>query len=212
MTHDVSGGHPEVNRDGGERERRPGALGLVDPAAERLQGGGAMLKLLPQRQEQKQDINTAASQELGHHWTNPKTNIDIALLISFSCRLEYQVVGQAFYLGAGTNTWTAISSTSRMNEQTMLDLKSSSLIWEYWGNENTPIKGHWASSAEGPSPPTASPYLSLHVGVLEHLSESRDVLLPHPLAAPDLHGLADPLVDLAQARALHRDLIGQLCQ
>lgn len=212
VTHDVSGGHPEVDGDGGERERRPGALGLVDPAAERLQGGGAMLKLLPQRQEQKQDINTAASQELGHHWTNPKTNIDIALLISFSCRLEYQVVGQVFYLGAGTNTWTAISSTSRMNEQTMLDLKSSSLIWENWGNENTPIKGHWTSSAKGPGPPTGSPYLSLHVGVLEHLSESRDVLFPHPLAAPDLHGLADPLVDLAQARALHRDLIGQLCQ
>lgn len=60
---------------------------------------------------------------------------------------------------------------------------------------------------KGP-PSTGSPYLSLHVGVLEHLSESRDVLLPHPLTAPDLHGLADPLVDLTQARALHRDLIG----
>lgn len=61
-------------------------------------------------------------------------------------------------------------------------------------------------------PLTGSPYLSLHVGVLEHLSKSRDVLIPHPLAAPDFHGLADPLVDLTQARALHRDLIGQLCQ
>lgn len=35
------------------------------------------------------------------------------------------------YRGAGTNTWTAISSTSRTKEQTMLVLKSSSLIWEY---------------------------------------------------------------------------------
>lgn len=151
MTHDVSGGHPEVDEDGSERERRPGALGLMDPAAEGLQGRGAMLKLLPQRQQQKQDINTATSQELGDHWTNPKTNIDIALLISFFCRLEYQVVGRVLYLGAGTNTWTAISSTSRMKEQTMLDLKSSSLIWEYWGNNDTPIKGHWAS-VEGSVP------------------------------------------------------------
>lgn len=37
----------------------------------------------------------------------------------------------AAYLGAGINTWTAISSNDRMKEQTMLDLKSSSLIWEY---------------------------------------------------------------------------------
>lgn len=81
----------------------------------------------------------------------------------------------------------------------MLDLKNSSLIWEYWGNDNTTVKDHWAPTAEGPTPRTGSPHLSLHVGVLEHLSESRDVLLPHPLAAPDLHGLADPLVDLAQA-------------
>lgn len=87
----------------------------------------------------------------------------------------------------------------------MLDLKSSSLIWEYWNNNDTTIKVHWASSAKGPvnppSPlaPTGSPYLSLHVGVLEHLGESCNVLLSHPLAAPDLHGLADPLVDLTQA-------------
>lgn len=38
---------------------------------------------------------------------------------------------EQMYLGAGISTWTAISSSSRMKEQTMLDLNSSSLIWEY---------------------------------------------------------------------------------
>lgn len=71
MTHKVSGRHPEVDGDGCERERSSGELRLVDPAAEGLQGGRAVLKLLPKRQQQKQDINTAASQELGHHWANP---------------------------------------------------------------------------------------------------------------------------------------------
>lgn len=153
MTHNVSGSHSKVDRDGCERECSSGELCLVDPAAEGLQGGRAVLKLLPKSQQQKQDINTAASQELGHHWANPKTNINTAALISFSCRLEYQVIGEIIYLGAGTSTWTAISSTSRMKEQTMLDLKSSSLIWEYWRNNDTPIKVHWASLAEGPAPP-----------------------------------------------------------
>lgn len=53
-------------------------------------------------------------------------------------------------------------------------------------------------------------YLPLHIGVLEHLSEGGDVLLPDSLAAPDLDGLTDAFVDLSQARALHRDVIGQL--
>lgn len=39
-------------------------------------------------------------------------------------------------------------------------------------------------------------YLSLHVRVLKHLSEGGDVLFPHSLAAPNLHGLTNPLVDL----------------
>lgn len=39
------------------------------------------------------------------------------------------------YRGAGIRAWTAISSSSRMKEQTMLDLKSSSLIWEYCERE-----------------------------------------------------------------------------
>lgn len=45
------------------------------------------------------------------------------------------------YLGAGISTWTVISSSSRMKEQIMLDLNSSSLIWEYW-DKNRMTDGH----------------------------------------------------------------------
>lgn len=48
--------------------------------------------------------------------------------------------------------------------------------------------------------------------VLEHLSEGGDVLFSHSLAAPDLHGLTNPLVDLPRPRLLCCNLIGQLCQ
>lgn len=101
------------------------------------------------------------------------------------------------YLGAGISAWTAISSTNRMKEQTMLDLKSSSLIWEYCETKMYQLQTtRLLLSLQEALPSTGSLYLSLHVGILEHLGESCDVLVPHPLAAPNLHGLTDPLVDL----------------
>lgn len=101
------------------------------------------------------------------------------------------------YLGAGISAWTAISSTNRMKEQTMLDLKSSSLIWEYCETKMHQLQTtRLLLSLQEAQPSTGSHYLSLHVGILEHLGERCDVLVPHPLAAPNLHGLTDPLVDL----------------
>lgn len=100
------------------------------------------------------------------------------------------------YLGAGISAWTAIKSTNRTKEQTMLDLKSSSLIWEYCETKMHQLQTTRFYPLQEALPSTGSHYLSLHVGILEHLGESCDVLVPHPLAAPNLHGLTDPLVDL----------------
>lgn len=48
--------------------------------------------------------------------------------------------GELTHRGAGINTWTAISSNDRIKEQTMFDLKSSSLIWEYWPTKKISVK------------------------------------------------------------------------
>ena len=69
--HNVCRGDSEVDGDGGERDQSPGELGLVDPAAEGLEGGRAAFKLLPQRQQQEQRVNAATDQELGHHGADP---------------------------------------------------------------------------------------------------------------------------------------------
>lgn len=72
QTYDVWGGDSKVDSDGGEREKRSGALGFMNPATDRLEGGRTMLKLLPQTQYQKQEVNAAAHYELSYHWIQPE--------------------------------------------------------------------------------------------------------------------------------------------
>lgn len=115
------------------------------------------------------------------------------------------------YLGEGISTWTVISSSSRMKEQTMLDLNSSSLICEYWDKRRMIDDQLPKTPEKHPAPYSKSKcYLSFHVRVLKHLSERGDVLFPHPLTASNLHGLTNPLVDFPWPRSLSCELIGQL--
>lgn len=43
----------------------------MDPAAEGLKRGGAVLELLSQTQYEEQEINAATDNELSNHWTQP---------------------------------------------------------------------------------------------------------------------------------------------
>lgn len=217
-THNVWGGNSKVDRNGGQCDQRPGILGFMDPAADRLQLAGALLKLLPQSQQQEYQVNTAAGQKLSRHWTNPVLNNDKKELMntcdSIRKKTEWEWSGISMdgqmYRGAGINTWTAISSNERMKEQTMLDLKCSSLIWEYWETKRGQIKPLTAYQGEPAHHRKWPHYLSLHIRVLEHLSEGCDVLLPHSLAASNLDGLTDPLLDFTWSRLLCCNVIGQL--
>lgn len=71
LSHNVCRGDSKVDSDGGERDQCPSELGLVDPAAERLEGRRAAFKLLPQSQQQEQQVDAASNQELGHHGADP---------------------------------------------------------------------------------------------------------------------------------------------
>lgn len=65
----------------------------MNPAAEGLQGGGAILKLLPQSQQQEQEVNTAADHELSHHRTKPEPHIEETRVIKYIlyCQVDGQV-------------------------------------------------------------------------------------------------------------------------
>lgn len=86
--------------------------------------------------------------------------------------------------------------SSMMKEQTRLELNISSLIWENWTKRDPPRSQYDIRST--PPPPAGPPlaHLFLDVSVLEDQGERGDVLPVHALAAPDLDGVFDALVDL----------------